>query len=147
MQIPMGNFGNLIAEAPQAVNVPRLDAGQGLQALGQAGMQIGASELALDRERIVQAQRARLSNTLATTDNALKDAHDSVAQGVLDGSIPSDQAAGEFQNRATKIKSDNLSGVHRIALPHIDACHPSGRLDADRDIVQGIKRSGDLDGL
>ena len=81
MQIPGigGQSGTSIAQAPQAVGVPLLDAGRGLQQLGNAGLQIAGEEAAYQRDLNITAQKARTSLALATTNNALHDAHDEVA--------------------------------------------------------------------
>lgn len=113
MQIPGigGQSGTSVAQAPQAVGVPLLDAGRGLQQIGNAGLQIAGEEAAYQRDLNMTAQRARTALALATTNNALHDAHDEVARGVMDGSIDPDKATGELQTRANKIKSTTLDGV------------------------------------
>lgn len=112
MQIPgVGQFGNDIAAPPQAVSVPRLDGGQGLQSAGGAIQNIGGQELAIDRQRIVEAAQARTALAMAKTSNAVQDAHDEVARGVLTGEIPTDKAGAELQDRISKARDQNLSGL------------------------------------
>lgn len=122
MQIPgVGQFGNTIAPAQQSVGVPALSNGAGIQSLGQSLQGIAGQESLDNRNRLEADQRARAALTLATTTNDLHDAHDDVARGVMDGSIPTDQAGREFQSRVQKIKSTNLSGVLQEQRQVIDA--------------------------
>lgn len=125
MQIPgLGQFGNQIADAPQIANVPLLSTGQGAQSLGRDLQGIGTSINSEELERQKQANAARLSLTLATTSNQLRDAHDQVARGVLDGSIPSDEAGSQFSAAASKVRQANLDGIPaeqmQMVAPHLE---------------------------
>lgn len=113
MQIPMGNFGSAQAQEPGVVAVPRptADPYAGQLALADTAMRISGDMLQDERQKAIQQQRAAAALTLATTSNELQDAHDSVVNGLKDGSIATDQAGSKFRESVTKIKSANLTGL------------------------------------
>lgn len=103
-QIPTGNFGQAVAQPTGTASVPRMDVSSGLQNLAST-----VGTIWQDQQK--QANSARAALAIATSDNALHDAHDDVARGVLDGSIPTEQANAEFQKRTDAIASTSTDGL------------------------------------
>jgi len=134
--IPMGNYGQQLARAPQQINVPR----GGADALAGASIQLGNTVQGIAQDQIAQQtlldderMRAQSAVALARTTNAMHDAHDEVVRGVLDGSIGTDKAAGELKQRLTKITSDGTEGYM-----------PEQRMVMDSHLTQqagGLQRS------
>lgn len=111
MQIPIPNFGNALPQEAPTVSVPRLGTGAGMEALGQAGMHIAGQELALDRENIIAAQRARTALALAKVNNDAHALHDNVTRGVMDGSIAPEEATQQLSDGIQKISATHLDGM------------------------------------
>lgn len=106
MQIPTGNFGQAVAQPAQAISTPAPDVSSGVDALASTVGAIGNDYV--DKQNGLKASLA-----LATSQNALRDAHDNVSRGVLDGSIPADQAQQKFREQAQAIQSTNAQGLTR----------------------------------
>lgn len=136
--IPMGNYGQEVARPGPAVNVAlRNPLNETVQRIGaQTADMLAQQQDAAQREQAsVQAeakrtadmqQRARASLDLARATNEMHDAHDDVARRVLDGSLPTDQAGGEFDKAQAKIKSASLEGMHDPAQQATFDAHLTG---------------------
>jgi hypothetical protein len=66
-----------------------------------------------DAYMAILSGQKRAHQLLATSQNALRDAHDEVSRGVTDGSIPTDQAQQQFDQRAQAIQQVNSDGLTR----------------------------------
>lgn len=116
MKIPMGNFGNVIAEPQQQAQVR--DNG----AIGQAAANVGATlnDIAHGMQQAeLDKQRAQAAATAATLTNDLHDVHDEIGRGVTDGSIPAAQAIPEFQKRMATLtgeRTKNLTADQRQVI-------------------------------
>lgn len=121
----MPNFGNVVAQPAQAVQVPQLDVSSGTQAVAStlAGINNDAAhrQLVLDEKQ----RTAQAALKLAQTSNSIQDAHQQVAQGVMDGSIPVDKAESTLSDQVNKIKGDALGYFNPEQQPEMDA-HLSG---------------------
>lgn len=114
-QIPVGNFGRLVAQPGAAVNVPRMDVSSGIEAVANVGSAIQGEEQHHQLQELEQQNATKAALALATAQNALHDAHDEVTRGVVDGSIPLDDAQGEFKKRAGAVhdvQSEGLTQAH-----------------------------------
>lgn len=110
--IPMGNFGQAVASPGPQINVPRGDPiGQASERTGQIAQGVvndmAAQQTRLDLEAKQAAERARTITTLTGTKDKLADLHDQIAQGVIDGTVPKDQAEARFSKQSAKL----LEGV------------------------------------
>lgn len=109
--IPVGNFGNSVARPGPGVTIPRADPiGGALERTGGTALGVVTDIQAQETKLQEQRRRAQTALTLARTNNEMHDAHDEVARGVLDGSIETDKAPGELQQRIGKIRQRNLDG-------------------------------------
>jgi hypothetical protein len=121
--IPQSNFG-FAAPGPGIQPNVTPAAGTIAQAgeqLGNTVQRVGADLGAQEREQMLQTQRARAALTLAQVGNDMHDAHDEVARGVLDGSIPTAQASQAFADRTAKIRENRLQGLTELQRQQIDA--------------------------
>lgn len=110
-KIPMGNFGNVIAEPAPRVRIPAgaYDDGTGkaLQKIGEWGMAEAEQMMKEDRQ---QQERVDSMNGMASVENGLADLHDEITRGLSDGSIERDKAVETFNSRSRSIISENISG-------------------------------------
>lgn len=129
-QIPMGNFGQAVAQPGQAIPVPRLDTTSGTEALESAAS--GAVAVAQRERQQVAAEQAnaKAALSLATAQNALHDAHDTVARGVTDGTIPTDDAESEFKKQTAAIAQVSSQGLtqHHADILNAQITGTSGEL-------------------
>jgi hypothetical protein len=122
MQIPgIGQFGNAIAAPEQAVAPANTSTGQGITAVGDVLAGAASQEQARQRELAEARSRAASALSLAKANNAITDAHDEVARGVMDGSIPTDQANVALGDRVKQIRSVTLSGIPPEQRDLVDA--------------------------
>lgn len=108
MKIPTGNFGNVVAQPQQQVQVPSSD-GIG-QALGNVGAAIGNVAQSFQQFE-EQKQRAQAGATLATLNNDLHDVHDQIGRDVTDGRLPAAQAVPEFKKRMGEAVGTSTQGL------------------------------------
>lgn len=117
-RIPMGNFGNAIAQAPQPVNIPPGafdEGGKGLQRTGDLmidmadkAMQEKAAETkAAEKE----AQRVASITAQATTKNSLGDLHDDLVTGLADGRYDKSKIIELQTERSKKIVEEAVAGI------------------------------------
>lgn len=108
--IPMGNYGQRIADAGQA---PRLFQGDPVGEAGQGvvntAQHIVDHQQALQKQRDEVAQRATAALALAKVNNALHDAHDQAATGIADGSMAIDDVGPFMQKQTAKVRTDLTS--------------------------------------
>lgn len=107
MKIPMGNFGNVVAEPAQQVHVR--NSGAIGQALGNVGSAIGDIAQAMQHAE-VQKQRAQAGLGLATGTNKSHDLADAIGRDITDGKLPADQAIPEFRKRSGEFMGEITKG-------------------------------------
>ena len=134
--IPMGNFGQAVAQPAQAVSQPRLDVSSGALALGQTAAGIYDEDAARGLKLQQDQMRAQQALKAAQLSNDLHGAHDEIARGLADGSIDPDEAVGKFKEAAGKLQGVALDGAPLDTRAALQA-HSVG-------ITGGLQRS--LDG-
>lgn len=110
-QIPVPNFGQSVAQPAQAASPQSLDTTSGtMQALNVAE---GAYN-----QHVQQQDAAKGALAVATTQNAMYDAHDEVTHGLQDGSIKPEDAQEELKQRLAAIHDVNSQGLkdHQAAM-------------------------------
>lgn len=115
-KIPTGDFGQSIAQPQRAVGAPDLSAparatAQLGQALGDVATDQIAAQTRLDLQRKDMEERTTYARTRVTTTNDLADLQDTVNRGVLDGTIPKDKAAEEWDARASDLLANRTDGL------------------------------------
>jgi hypothetical protein len=108
MKIPMGNFGNVVAQPQQQAQIPGSD-GIG-QAVSKAGNALGdlASGLAQAEEKKGNAQAGA---TFATLVNDMHDMHDEIGRNTAEGRSPADQAMPEFDKRMGELVAERTKDL------------------------------------
>lgn len=118
-QIPIGNFGQRIADVPQRVSIPRdqpfTEAQAGInRTLGGIATDMQRQQLEERAKEDREAEQARRAAIHAQTIEAmnrggdsLADLHDEITNGVRDGTVPKTDAERTFNERAGKL----LEGV------------------------------------
>lgn len=120
--IPVGSFGNAVARPLGPVSIPSGDAlAPALNRTGEIAQGLATDEMARQTHLDEMQRVAAASLALAKTTNAMHDAHDEVAKGVLDGSIGTDKAAGELQKRVGTIRDTALQGYAPEQRDSMDA--------------------------
>lgn len=109
--IPIGDYGNAIARSGSPSSIPRGDPiGAAVERTSAIGTGV-IEDIAAQQTRLQEQQRtAQTALTLAKTNNQMNDAHDVVARGVMDGSIPTEKAASTLQEQVGKIRDANMNG-------------------------------------
>lgn len=120
----VGRVGATVTSNPRAGVI-----GQAVAGLGATGMQVAGQMLddqaqqqriaaAEEKQRLREEQaareaadRAKATAKLNALRDGLADAHDEIAQGILDGSVPKDRAAGTWKERTGQMVADGLSDV------------------------------------
>lgn len=123
MKIPTGNFGNIVAETQQQVQVRSSGAvGDALANVGRALGGAAQDFQQIERERQqaeLQKQRSHAAMTAATLTNDLHDVHDEIARGVTEGNIPAAHAVPELQKRMgvlTGERTKDLTADQRMVI-------------------------------
>jgi hypothetical protein len=136
--IPMGNFGQQVARAAPAQRVLQGDpVGDAVQRVGQQAGAIAGDMARSDFDLQQKQQRAEASLALVKAQNQLHDAHDEVARGVMDGTIPADKADGEFTKAAGKVRESVLGGYQADQRATMDA-HITGVEGGLQRGLQGV---------
>lgn len=108
MKIPLGNFGNAVAEPQQRTRVPMDN--PATQAMVRAGQTIAGAVNDL-RVAEQQKQRAQAASTLATLTNDLHDIHDEIGRNVTEGALAADQAIPEYRKRIQTITAERTKDL------------------------------------
>jgi hypothetical protein len=144
--IPMGSFGETVARPGPMPTIPRGDAiGQATERVGQiatgivsniaeeqrrAQLQAEHEQKQRDAEVAHAALKAKTITALTGTKDALADLHDTVSNGVIDGSIPKDKAESTYSEGAAKVLGNaglDLPDSHRqVVLAELNG--DAGRL-------------------
>ena len=98
MRIPIGNFGQIVAQPqqqPRAVPTGEI-VGQAVGNLAQAGMQAANTFAAAEQDR----QRSSAAVSLAALRNDLYDAHDEIDRGIGSGEIKAADGLNTFRQRS-----------------------------------------------
>jgi hypothetical protein len=109
MKIPMGNFGNVVAEPQRQAQVRNTGGAiaQGVSDIGQALGGIGKDM----QQAELQKQRSEAAMTAAQLSNDLHDVHDQIGRDVTAGAMPADQAVPEFQKRMGEISGERMKSL------------------------------------
>lgn len=102
--IPVPNFGQATAQPAQAASPQNLDVSSG-------AMRVLDTAEGAANDIIRQQDATKGALALATTQNAMYDAHDEVTRGLQDGSISPTDAQAELQKRIATIADVNSQGL------------------------------------
>ena len=116
MKIPMGNFGNVVAEPQRQAQFAN---GDGIgQAISNVGHAVGSIATEMQQAE-VQKQRSQAASTLATLTNDMHDVHDQVGRDVTDGKLPPGQALAEFNKRTGTLigeRTKDMAADQRLVI-------------------------------
>lgn len=108
MRIPVGNFGNQVAQPAPGVNVPTGAYVTGkAAAMQQAGQQIAG----IGADLLETHSRARTLRQLTESKGALIGLQDEIARSIEAGELDPTKAQGTWEERSSKLMSDQLSKV------------------------------------
>lgn len=108
MRIPLGQFGQVVAQPQQQAQVRGND-GIG-QAVGNIGRALGGIAENM-QDAVLQKQRAESGVALATLTNDDRDLEDEIGRSVTEGKLPADQGITEFRRRSGEILTERTKGL------------------------------------
>lgn len=148
MKIPLGNFGNDIADAPQRVNIPRaaFDTGNGLERFGDAvagvgnlGLRIAAQEQAQTDKEAQELARVEAGNALLDRENTIKSIHADIETKLESGEIRHDQATQYYENAVKALPVPTVDGLDEVGV----ASFQKGLRRVELSGVSGVQVSAD----
>lgn len=113
-RIGVAPTGSVVARPAQAphVNVPGTGAaGQAVEQVGQTAMHVGEAMWDQQERLRKAAEHAEYVTKLNATKDSLFDAYDAQANGVMDGSVPKEEAEKSWGERAKELGSAGLDGI------------------------------------
>lgn len=115
-RIPLGNFGNAIADPAPRINIPRgaFSAGEGLQKLGDTGMQVASAAMEEQRQQNDALKRTQAANALLDHEIAVKTAGQDIAQQLADGTMNYKEAADAYKSRIADIPKPDAAGFDPV---------------------------------
>lgn len=148
MKIPLGNFGNAIANPAPEVNIPRgaFDTGDGMQRIGQTISTIGAGMLRQQAEDEAQRKheaealaRVEAGNVLLERENSIKALHADIEEKLSTGEIHHDQVQKYYENGTKALEVSQVYGLDPAGAAHLQA----GLRRIDLNGVAGVRVSAD----
>lgn len=116
-RIPLGNFGNVIAQpAPAARIVPGAfdNGGAGLQKAGDAGIRVGEELMMEQRNQELALTRAKAANAVLDREISVKTAAHEISQQVESGAIHYDDAPKAFKQRVSDLGMPEMTGMDPV---------------------------------
>lgn len=108
MKIPVGNFGQAVADPQQAANLP---AGTADTATAREVQGIAAQVGGIGQDLLETQRRAQDLRRMADTENALGALQDEIGQGLQTGKIDPAKAQAVYQQRAREIIGSQVRGA------------------------------------
>lgn len=108
MRIPVGNFGNQVAQPAPGVNVP---AGAYVTGSAAAMQQAGQQLAGIGADLLETHSRAQTLRQLTESKGALIDLQDRISRSVEAGELDPTKAQGAWEDQSRKLMSDQLSKV------------------------------------
>jgi hypothetical protein len=118
LRIPIGSFGNVIAEPQRQAQVSQSDPiGQAVSNLGKT---VGG--IAEDMQQAVLVkQRSQAALTAATLTEDMHSIHDEIGRSVAEGAVPADRAIPEYKKRVGELISERTQGLTNDQRLQIDS--------------------------
>ena len=116
-RIPLGNFGNAIAQPAPAVRaVPGAydNGGAGLKQAGDALMQEGAQLLAEERQQALLLTRAKAANAVLDREISVKAIGQDISQQVEAGTLHYDEAPKVLKQRMGELGMPDMTGMDPV---------------------------------
>lgn len=116
-RIPLGNFGNAIAQPAPAVRaVPGAydNGGAGLKQVGDALMQEGAQLLAEERQQALLLTRAKAANAVLDREITVKAIGQDISQQVEAGTLHYDEAPKVLKQRMGELGMPDMTGMDPV---------------------------------
>lgn len=118
-RIPLGSFGNVIAQPPQRENVVpgAFDGGgRALQHLGDVGMQVAASAMEEQRHQDAALARAKAANAVLDREIAVKAIGQDIEQQVNEGKIHYNDAHTAYKQRVSDLGTPDMAGMDPVTV-------------------------------
>lgn len=132
MQIPLGNFGNVIPAAAPRVNIPAgaFDTTSGIKELADTGMRVAGDSLSHQKQeadkKAIEQQREKEALDRATAANAaldreisIKTINQEVEQRLNDGSLKPAEAEKEYRTRVESLGTPDVTGYDPVTAMNL----------------------------
>lgn len=135
-RIPVGNFGNGIADPAPSVRIPQAafdSGGRGLQQLGDAALKIG-DRMAEEQRRLDEEQRrvekeqaqqnaalrrAEAANTVLDREISVKTVAEDIGQQLADGRITHRDGAEAYRKRIGELPAPSITGMDAVTAENL----------------------------
>jgi hypothetical protein len=137
MQIPVGNFGNAIADAPPSVRVPpgAFSQGQGLEKLGNTAMSVAADLHAQD----IALKRAQSANNFQDYRIAENSLRLNLGIALADGTLSSSDAQTAYTSGLSDIPKPDTMGLDPVTAENVARGTQQVQTEGQNSLVPMIK--------
>lgn len=121
-RIPLGNFGNAIADPAPRVNIPSAafdNAGAGLQRLGDAAVNLSGDLMAKQKAEEAALNRARAANAVLDREIATKTAQADVERAVTSGALHYGDAVESYRKRVGALDLPAIAGLDPVTAENV----------------------------
>lgn len=148
-RIPLGNFGNAIAQPAPAVRVTSAafdNGGSGAQKLGDDVLRISASMADEERQKADALTRARLTNSALDREMAVDNIGREIEQDIAAGKLHYNDAATAYKKRVGELQTPDLNGVDPVTAENFSRSVKRLDFKGEKHIegIVGKARQGDM---
>lgn len=148
-RIPLGNFGNVIAQPAPAVRVTSAafdNGGSGAQKLGDDVLRISASIADEERQKADALTRARLTNSALDREMAVDNIGREIEQDIAAGKLHYNDAATAYKKRVGDLQTPDLNGVDPVTAENFSRSVKRLDFKGEKHIegIVGKARQGDM---
>lgn len=148
-RIPLGNFGNVIAQPAPAVRVTSAafdNGGSGAQKLGDDVLRISASMADEERQKADALTRARLTNSALDREMAVDNIGREIEQDIAAGKLHYNDAATAYKKRVGELQTPDLNGVDPVTAENFSRSVKRLDFKGEKHIegIVGKARQGDM---
>lgn len=116
-KIPVGNFGNVIAQAPQSVNIPPGafdEGGKGLQRAGDLMIDMADQAMKEQRDQKSALERAKAANAVLDREIAVDAIGKEIEQQVSAGALPYADAPAAYKQRLADLGTPDMGNMDPV---------------------------------
>lgn len=120
-RIPLGNFGNVIAQPAPAVRVPSASNNAGAQIARLAGDASNAVESMISEENRQQQalDRAKSANAMLDREMQVETIHGEISQQIADGKLPYADAKNAYKQRIEELGAPATQGIDPVTAENM----------------------------
>lgn len=121
MRIPLGNFGNVIAQPAPRVQVPSAANNMGAQVANATdnAMRTMNNMLEEDRQQQQALDRAKSANAVLDREMQVETIHSEISQQVNDGTLPYADAKNAYRQRIEELGAPKVEGIDPVTAENM----------------------------